>query len=244
MSFSFNTTAGASQSSTRPRLAGNDIYTVKFDGCEIVDIKGVKEPDKTYKVLKLKFSNTDGYYEHTVFEPKADDFTRGESEFTNKDGKKEKIPQASGVENIMLLFKHAIDSINPTIAKQIDEGTKNLGASNWDGLRELVAKILNAGKGTTVQIKLLKNSKGEPTFPGFYSGLTKPDPITGASKAYIRNNFIGEKLSFSTYEVQRISNEANAKPTKVNSFAGTTSDNFMANTASNDNDLDFDLPSL
>lgn len=244
MSFSFNTTAGASQSSAKPRLAGNDIYTVKFDGCEIIDIKGVKDPDKTYKVLKLKFSNPEGTYEHTVFEPRQEDFTRGENEYTNKEGKKEKIPQSSGVENMMLLFKHAIDSINPTIAKQIDEGTKNLGAANWDGLRELVAKILNAGKGATVQIKLLKNSKGEATFPGYFSGLTKPDPVSGVSKAYIRNNFIGEKLTFSTYEAQRIAKEAEAKPTRVNSFGGG-SESFMTNDIpANDNNLDFDLPTL
>ncbi len=79
MSFSFNTTAGASQSSAKPRLAGNDIYNVKFDGCEIVDIKGVKDPDKVYKVIKLKFSNGDGIYEHTVFEPRPEDFTRTEN---------------------------------------------------------------------------------------------------------------------------------------------------------------------
>ena len=244
MSFSFNTTAGASQSTTRPRLAGNEIYTVKFDGCEIQDIKGVKEPDKTYKVLKLKFSNSEGTYEHTIFEPRQEDFTRGENEYTTKEGKKEKIPQPSGVENIMLLFKHAIDSINPTIAKQIDEGSKNLGAANWDALRELVAKILNAGKGATIQIKLLKNSKGEAIFPGYFSGLTKPDPVSGVSKAYIRNNFIGEKLAFSTYESQRIANESNAKPARVNSFAGGSEMGMVSANQSNSNDLDFDLPSL
>ena len=53
--FSFNTTAGASQSAAKSRLTGNDIYTVKFDGCEIVDIKGVKDPSMTYKVLKIHF---------------------------------------------------------------------------------------------------------------------------------------------------------------------------------------------
>lgn len=244
MSFSFSTTAGASQSSTRPRLAGNEIYTVKFDGCEIVDIKGVKDPDKVYKVLKIKFSNNDGTYEHTIFEPRQEDFTRGENEYTDKNGVKGKIPQPSGVENMMLLFKHAIDIINPTIAKQIDEGTKNLGASNWDGLRELVSKILNAGKGATCQIKLLKNSKGEATFPGYFSGLTKPDPITGKSKAYIRNNFIGEKLSFSTYENQRIAKELEAKPTRINSFSSENELSSPNGFSSNDNDLDFEIPTL
>ena len=51
MDFSFSTTAGASQNTGSKRLKGNDIYTVKFDGCEIEDIKGVKDPSMTYRVL-------------------------------------------------------------------------------------------------------------------------------------------------------------------------------------------------
>ncbi len=238
MSFSFNTTAGASQSSTKPRLAGNDIYDVKFEGCEIQDIKGVKDTSAVYKVLKLKFANEQGTYEHTVFEPRPEDFKRGENEYTSKEGKKEKIPQTSGVENMMLLFKHAIDSINPTVAKQIDEGTKNLGATDWDGLRKLVVQILDAGKGTSMQIKLLRNTKGEATFPGFFAGITKE------GKAYVRNNFIGDKLSFSTYEKQRIETEASAKPTAAKTYsapsiAGTTQGSESAGV-----DIQFDMPIL
>jgi len=214
MSFSFNTTAGASQSTAKPRLPGNNIYDVKFDGCEIQDIVGVKDPTMTYKVLKLKFSNDDGSFEHTVFEPRAEDFDRRESEFTNKQGKTEKIPQASNVESMMLLFKHAIDSIHPQTAKEIDAKTKSLTAGNWEDLRKLVVQILDKGKGVATKIKLLKNSKtGEATFPGFFTGLTKE------GVPYVKNNFIGAKIAFSTYELQRISNEATAKPTKATEFA-------------------------
>ena len=238
MSFSFNTTAGASQSSAKPRLAGNDIYNVKFDGCEIVDIKGVKDPDKVYKVIKLKFSNGDGIYEHTVFEPRPEDFTRTENEYTSKDGKKEKIPQPSGVENMMLLFKHAIDSIAPSIGKEIDNGTKNLGAANWNDLRTLVAKILDSGKGKEVQIKLLKNTKGEATFPGYFSGITKE------GKAYVRNNFIGDKLAFSTYEITRINNEANAKPTRAASYGTQPTVGSESSLGTPGLDIEFDMPVL
>ena len=41
MNFNFNATAGSSQSTSKPRLKGNDIYTVKFDECEVKDITGV-----------------------------------------------------------------------------------------------------------------------------------------------------------------------------------------------------------
>lgn len=239
MSFSFNTTAGASQSSAKPRLAGNDIYTVKFDGCEIQDIKGVKDPSITYQVLKLKFSNEEGTYEHAIFEPRPEDFNRTENKYTDKKtGKEEKIPQTSGVENMMLLFKHAIDAINPTVARQIDDGSKNLGAKDWNDLRTLVSKILDAGKGATIQIKLLKNTKGEATFPGFFAGITKE------GKAYVRNNFIGDKLAFSTYEKQRIENEANAKPTSAKTYSSPSSS--LGSTTINEGSVDitFDMPIL
>jgi hypothetical protein len=163
----------------------------------------------------LKFSNEDGAFEHTVFEPRAEDFNRRENEFNNaKSGKVEKIPQPSNVESMMLLFKHVIDAVNPEVAKAIDAKTKSLTAGSWDDLRKLVIDILDGKKGASTRIKLLKNSKtGEATFPGFFAALTKE------GSAYIKNNFIGPKITFSTYELQRISKEAEAKPTKTSEFA-------------------------
>ena len=161
MAYSFNTTANSSQSSIKPRLKGNNIHDVQFDGCEIVDIQGVKNPGEVYKVLKLKFSNDEGTYEHTIFEPRESDFARTESKYTDKKtGEDKGIPQASGVESMMLFFKHAIDAINPTVAKAIDGGTQNLGAKDWNDLRVIVQKILDAGKGSKFQIKLLLIKNG------------------------------------------------------------------------------------
>ena len=239
MSFSFNTTAGASQSSTKPRLVGNDIYTVKFDGCESQDIKGVKDASALYKVLKLKFSNEEGSFEHTVFEPKADDFKRGETKYIDKStGEEKKIAQTSGVENTMLLFKHAIDAINPKIAKQIDEGSVNLGAADWDGLRKLVTQILDAGKGSVTEIKLLRNTKGEASFPGFFAGITKE------GKAYVKNNFIGSKLAFSTYEKTRIETEATAKPTAAKTYSAPTTLGTTQGSEAGGLNVQFDMPVL
>lgn len=238
MSFSFNTTAGASQSTAKPRLLGNEICTVKFDGCEIQDIKGVKDINALYQVLKLKFSNDRGTYEHTIFEPREEDFNRTEREYTTKTGTIEKIPQTSGVENMMLLFKHAIDSINPTIAKAIDEGTQNLGAKDWNSLRKLVSQILDAGKGASLQIKLLRNNKGEATFPGYFASITKE------GKAYIRNNFIGKNLSFTAYEAQRIQKELAATPTAAKTYSESTNFDNLPKAPSVDVDLTFDMPIL
>lgn len=233
--FSFDATAGASQSSTRPKLNGNEIYEVLFDGCEVKDIQGVKDATKIYKTLVLRFSNSDGIFEHTVFEPDSDrgDFKRTESEYTNKNGNIEKIPQPSVVESMMLLFKHAIDSINPTVAKKIDTGEMSLKAKNWDELRKMVAAILNAALGAPVKIKLLKNNKNEAVFPGYFASINRD------GKAYIRNNFIGSKIAFTAYEMTRIKNELTAKPTSMKQNLGPSEDLPGSNL-----DLSFDVLNL
>lgn len=234
--FSFNNTAGTSQSTAQPKLAGNAIYDVTFDGCEIKDIDGVKDPTAKYKNLIIKFKNEDGVFEHTVWEPRPDDFNRRETEFKDKDGKINKIPQPSNVESMMLLFKHVIDSVNPKVAEAIDKKEKSLGAANWDDLRTLIVKILDPmkDKGIKVKIKLLKNTKsGDAVFPGFFAGLTKE------GVAYVKNNFIGPKVAFTTYEIQRIQNEANAKPSQTKTFG-----DFPQAASPEGMELDFDVSSI
>lgn len=233
--FSFGNTAGTSQSTTQPKLVGNAIYDVVFDGCEIKDVVGVKDPTALYKQLILKFKNEDGVFEHTVWEPKPDDFTRKETEFTDaKTGKVNKIPQPSGVESMMLLFKHVIDSVNPTVAQAIDKKEKVLTAASWDALRTLVAKILDAGKGTKLKIKLLRNKSKEAIFPGFFTSLTRE------GIPYVKNNFIGPKVAFTSQEVTRMTNEDNAKPTPSTAFGEFAPMNIDQHGL----DMNFDLSSL
>lgn len=215
MSFSFNATAGASQSTTKPRLAGNDIYDVKFDGAEVQDIQGVKDVSQLYKVLKLKFSSEEGSFEHTVFEPKEKDFEDTETEFTNKNGNIEKIKQPAPVKGMMLLFKHLIDAVNPELAGKIDRKEIELTAPNWDKLRLLVIDHLKPGEGVSTKIKLVIDNKGEARFPGFFTAYSKE------GKAYIRNNFIGAKVAFTPYELTKIKAAGTAKPNNVPAFTDT-----------------------
>lgn len=235
--FSFNATAGSSQSTVKAKLVGNEIYTVKFDGCELKEFNGSKDPSALYKVLVLSFSNEDGAYEHTVFEPRPEDFDRGESTFTGKDGKENKIPQPSNVESMMLLFKHAIDVINPKVAAAIDKGDKSLGAPDWDGIRKLVKQILDAGKGTETKIKLIINKKGDGVFPGFFAAVNRE------GSAYIRNNFIGGKIAFTPYEIGRIQKAAEATPTDMGAVGGSEMD-LSKQAPADDLDLTFNVSDL
>ena len=235
MNFSFDATAGASQSTSKPKLAGNAIHTVKLESCTTQDIQGVKDPSQIYKVIKIRFSNDDGYYEHAIFEPKPDDFQRGESKITNKNGNEEKIPQASNVESMMLLFKHIIDAYVPEVAKQIDAGTKKLVAPDWNGLRNLVVKILEVGKDRESSIKLVTDNKGEAKFPSFFCGLSKE------GKPYVRNNFVGSKLAFTAYELTRMKNEQSANIKNTSSPKSEFDLVADSSAPSSDLDLGFDL---
>jgi len=235
MSFSFDGTAGTSQSTSKSKLEVNKIHTVALESCELQEIVGVKDITAVYKVLKLRFSNDDGYYEHTVFEPRPDDFKREiRTVVDKKTGKENKIPQASGVESMMLLFKHIIDAFVPEVGKKIDNKEVSLGAANWDELRKLIKKILDRGKGKTSSIKLIKNSKGEPIFPSYFAGLTRE------GVAYVRNNFIGEKLAFTPYETDQFNKEASAKITPASGFNFNDGESNSSND-SDDMDLDFEV---
>jgi hypothetical protein len=206
--FNFNITAGASQSTFKPQLPGNEIYEVTFDGASIEDIQGKKDPSQVYKVLKLRFSNEKGQFEHTIFEPRPEDFNRGENK-TTRNGEVSTFPTPSNVESMMLLLKHVIDSVLPEVGKKIDNGEVTLGGKDWDQLRNNVVKVLEKGKGVSTKIKLLSDLKGNPRFPGFFTGLNQE------GKAYIRTNFVGNTIGFNSYEKTRIDNAVNAKPTSM-----------------------------
>lgn len=216
--FNFNITAGASQSTFKPQLPGNEIYEVTFDGASIEDIQGKKDPSQVYKVLKLRFSNEKGQFEHTIFEPRPEDFERGENK-TTRNGEVSTFPTPSNVESMMLLLKHVIDAVLPSIGKKIDDGEVTLGGKNWEQLRTNVVTVLEKGKGVATKIKLLSDNKGNPRFPGFFTSLNQE------GKAYIRNNFVGNTIGFTSYEKTRIDNAASAKPTDMSESLGISSTN-------------------
>lgn len=242
--FSFESTAGSSQSSIKPKLAGNAIHNVTFKGAESKDFEGKGANEgKIFKVITFTFENEDGVFEHTIYEPTTTSdygggnaFMRGESEYNGT-----KFPTPSTVESIMLLFKHILDVANPTVAKLIDEKKKTLAKPNWDEIRAFVVTLMTdvtkgAIKDAETKIKLLKNKKGEAIFPGYFSGLSREGNL------YMKNNFVGDKIAFLPKEMTKIQNEASAKPTDM-----TGEDNLLVGDTGGsedglgDLDLDFEV---
>ena len=60
MNFSGSNTKGLGEA--KQTLRGNNIYTVKFDGVEKVEMKNGE-----MHCLRIKFSNDEGYFNHTIF---------------------------------------------------------------------------------------------------------------------------------------------------------------------------------
>ena len=209
--FSFETTAGASQSSHKPALKPNTIHEVQFDGVEQAEFNAKDGSGKVYKVLKIKFSNDTGAFEHTLWAPTAQDAERTVRTVDGKDGPIE-ITDPSRWETSRLLIKHLIDAVNPAYGAKIDNKEVNFGGKDWDELCKNVGIVCNpkAGQTITTKIKLLENKEGQPIFPGFFVGLRRAD-----NAAYIRNNFIGNALDFTSYEATRIKNSITAKPTEM-----------------------------
>jgi len=227
MNFNFETTAGASQGTSRAVLEGNKIHEVVFKGIFERDIQGVKDASQVYKVLDVKFENENGVFTDTVWEPKGSDGDRRES--TSFKG--EKLISPSNIEAMMLKFKHIIDAINPELGEQIDNKEKKIGAKDWTGLKQVMVKATEKGIGKTTNIKLIINNKGEVQFP-YFANIDKSN-----GNPIITNNFIGDKLFFSSYEQKKMSTQATAKPTAASSFdLGTT-----ASSSQSTEDVDFDL---
>ena len=220
MNYSFDETAGASQSNVRKLFDGNAIYDVTFDGCEARDIQGVQDTTKVFHVLDIKFSNSDGYYTHTIFEPNPEDAVDRQGPFG---------PQPSNVKAMMLLFKHLIDAVNPDLGKAIDNKEKTLNTTSWNSLRDLMVKATESGKGTTTKIKLVKNNKGVATFP-FFANYNKD------GKLYMSTNFIGKNIFFTNKELDKIAKVSEAKPTDV-----TNLDSFTAPATTTSSDFNFDI---
>lgn len=204
MNFDFESTAGVSQSSTRKPLEGNMIHEVIFDGCEARDFTGAQDSSKQFHVLEIKFHNDNGYFTHTIWEPREEDLKDREGAFGM---------QPSNFKVMMYTLKHLIDAVNPELGKKIDNKEVKLSAESWDALRKAMVENTAPGIGVSTKIKLIKNNKGEAMFPYFLN-------YNKEGKLYMATNFIGNGVFFTTKELDKIKKANTAQPTPVSDLGG------------------------
>jgi len=215
---------GAAVSTVVSQLPGNAIYTVKFEGVESKDIESKTTGDK-FKILSIKFKNSDGVFEDSIFELKDGDDQRKKNQFGYE--------SPSALEELGFKIKHLFAAINPKVAEKLEKS--GLPGTSWDSLREFVVKHTKEFVGTETQIKLLSrtDAKGvtRAQFPSFVLGINKE------GKSYPRTNFIGSNLAFTAKEQEKITAASTAKPSNVDMLAAPVS----SLKASDLDDLNFDL---
>ena len=191
-----------------------------------------KDKSASFDVIKIKFEGVGDLagktYEHTVFEPKPGDDERKDNTFGGKN--------PSNAEETGHLFSHLIEAVAAQTAQEIaKKGKVNL--DGWKNIKAFMLKATAKSAGVQTQIKLVPNKDGKGVFPSFVLGLRKEADEEG-NDTFPRTNFIGKNLTFTAKELEKINNQATAKPTDMAKQKATQ------NAKSNldvDDDLDLDL---
>lgn len=223
MQFSLKNIKGTSN--VQPKLKGNEIHTVVFKGVTYSTFKGKKDENQTYQVMKLRFENQDGYYEETVFAPKEGDDKR---QANTVNGVERENP--SNLEKLHFLMAHVGEQLAPAKYTKFHNLEFDL-PKDFEKMVKTFIEVTKDAVNKTTKLKLLKNKKGEAILP-YFVGLSKE------GEAFISNNFLGDKVFFTEYELKRMEEATEAKPTDMGSeIPGMPN----VDEVSSNSDLDFDV---
>lgn len=233
MAFNFGSLANSQAvSSKQPMLKPWGIYDVKFVSVVKDQVKGVKDPDTTYELLRVKFENEDGYYEESLFYPKEGDDQR--PTYTASDG--HEYQGASKFERTMTFIAQVATVLNP-------EGFKKMQAASgkfksFDDVAMAFIKIMDPVINKKTKLKLVGKNVDGTVLPaiGKFVGVNKKGEM------FVSDNFIGDKLFFSSYETRRMNDYKNAAPTQMsdNTIASTNGVSAELVTGGSEDELDFD----
>ena len=207
MNFNFNGSEIANVGASKEQLEGNKIHDVQFDGCEAVELK-----DGTMKVLRIKFSNDEGIFQHTIFEPRDGD----DQDIMGPYGK-----NPSRIKEMMTLLRHLGAAVCPALVEYINSISGNV---TWDQIRKKIVEVTTPAIGTKTKIKLLakkrnytdpntgeQKERNDAVFPSYFLSYSREGAL------YMRTKFIGPRLVFTDKELTAIKNQENAKPVSVSS---------------------------
>ena len=216
-------------STSLPLLKPWEIHDVEFDGFEYATFDGKKDPTAKYEVLKIKFKNDEGQFTHTLFAPKPGDEKRPTRK--NKNGHEMESP--SNVEVFTKTIGHVLNEISPaTLTKLAGKNT------TFEKLCNFLVTETKSKIGTKTKIKLIGDKEGKPKFPYLLS------VFENGGEAVVTNNCIGQKLGFTSYELDTKKKMETAAPTKMASTDNAGSETQLNNSPIQEEEkdpLDFDL---
>ena len=217
-------------SNVQQRLKPWGIYPVKFSGARKETIKGKKDPNAVYEILKVRFDGADGYYEESIFYPKDGDEKRPIR--TSKEG--HEYQGASSFDRTMTFIAQVAEVLNP-------EGFKKMQAASakfrsFDDVVTAFIKITDSAKGKETNLKLV----GRTQNGNVVASLPKFVAINKNGEKFTCDNFVGDKLFFSACEESTKAEYLNAKPTTMDSSENSTIANEVDGKAAGSEDIDFE----
>ena len=204
------------------RLQPWTINEVEFNGVEYRE--GTSQTGNNWKAIQFKFKGDGGTFEHMVFCPgeKGDERMTGTS-----NGRDWELP--SQMEQLIHTIAHVLGVLNPAGFEKI-KGIEMDLPKDFNKLFQYVKKVLDPKVGEKTHLKLIGNARGYASIPNFIN-INRD-----THESYISNNWLGDNLAFSSYELQQKEKASKAKPTNMSATV-TPSEDVVAD----DDDLDLDL---
>ena len=232
--FDFSISGVQAQSTAAKRLKPWDIYSVKFMGCRVDHVQGKKDPNAVYDILKVRFEGKDGYFEESIFFPKETDAQR--PKYTNKEGHEYEAP--SSWERTKTFIAQLASVINPEGWVKMQELSQKGAFKSFGDMCAALIKITDPKKGEVTNLKLIGKTDKDGNV---VAALPKFVALSKEGKLFTSDNFVGDKLFFSTYEEGKRKEYLNTKPTKTPS---TPEPNLEAPAQEEESDLDSLLGTL
>lgn len=216
-------------SNVQQRLKPWDIYPVKFAGARVETIQGKKDPSQTYTILKVRFDGEDGFYEESIFYPKAGDDVR--PEYTSKDG--HKYLGASSFDRTMTFIAQVAEVLNPEGFAKMQAASSKF--KTFDDVAKAFIQITDKAKGKETKLKLV----GRTQNGSIQAALPKFVAVNKQGERFCCDNFLGDKLFFSAYEEGKRAEYTSAKPTAMGNTPEAT-DFGVDSSAQGSEEVDFE----
>ena len=214
MNFNLSNTNGTAVTRLKP-------WTISKVSLKNVELKtGTSSEGRDWKAMQFTFEGENGIFEYKVFCPgeKGDERVTGTT-----NGREWEMPSA--MEQLQFAIAHICTALAPAEFEKL-KGVELDLPKDFEKLTNAVKKVLAKAIGVETNIKLIGNNKGYADVPKFVN-------INKTSKeAYISDNWIGENLAFSAYQLQQMKKAKNSTPTPAPEVDADTD---------SDSDEDFDL---
>lgn len=226
--FNLSATTGVKESG---KFLQAGIHNAKFVSVELGEVNSQKN-GQTYKTMKLTL-DIDGYgeFSHNFFEPTSADRSAGTYG-----------ENPSQVEHFMVAVRQIVDALDSKIGEMIDNDTITINGKHvkkdglsFDQLVKVIAALTKPYAGTELEVKLIPQSNGFATIPGF------PAKISRNGDLGISTRFIGHDLVMNQSEQKKIDAAKNAQPTNMAQTSSGSVDG-LAEQLGIDTTEDSDLP--